>query len=130
VEASGASSACTGKKGIFQGAKSYMLFDKNGQILTTHSIAPGLDYSAVGPEHAYFKSIKRASYMRVSDRIALKAFKWLTENEGIIPALESSHAVGWVMSRKWKKSDRVVICLSGRGEKDIDTVRKEFEKRS
>lgn len=124
VEASGAASIVGGRIGILHGAKSYLLYNKDGQILDTHSIAPGLDYSGVGPEHSYYKAIKRAGYFKVGDEDAIKAFRWMTENEGIIPALEPSHAIWWVMNSKWKKSDSVVICLSGRGEKDIDIIRK------
>ncbi|MFH1416294.1 MAG: tryptophan synthase subunit beta [Elusimicrobiota bacterium] len=124
VEAGGGASINKGKVGILQGAKSYLLYDSDGQILNAHSIAPGLDYSGVGPEHSYYNDTKRALYFFVNDKAAVKAFKWLTENEGIIPALESSHALAWVMKRKWKKTDCVVVCLSGRGEKDIDIIRR------
>ncbi|MFW6134149.1 MAG: tryptophan synthase subunit beta [Elusimicrobiota bacterium] len=122
VEAQGAASLVKGKVGVFHGAKSYLLYDKDGQILDTHSIAPGLDYSGVGPQHSYFKDTKRARYYTVDDKQALQAFKWLTENEGIIPALESAHALSWVMNNKWKNDDIVVISLSGRGEKDLGIV--------
>ncbi len=125
VEAEGAASILNGKVGVLHGAKSYLLYDNDGQILNTYSVAPGLDYSGVGPEHAHYKEIKRAEYFKVDDEGAVKAFRWMTENEGIIPALESSHAIWWVMNNKWKKSDCVVICLSGRGEKDIDIIRKQ-----
>lgn len=124
VEASGGASIGKGKIGILQGTKSYLLYDDDGQILNAHSIAPGLDYSGVGPQHSYYKQIRRADYYDVGDEGAVRAFRWLTRNEGIIPALESSHALSWIMKRKWKKKDIVVLCLSGRGEKDIDTIRK------
>ncbi len=120
IEAAGAASLVNGKAGVLHGAFSYLLYDKNGQILNTHSIAPGLDYSGVGPEHSYYKDIKRADYFKISDQKALQAFKWMMKNEGIIPALEASHAISWAMNNKWKKNDIVVICLSGRGEKDIN----------
>jgi len=123
VEACGAASLARGRVGILHGAKSYLLYDRDGQIKQTHSIAPGLDYSGVGPEHSYFKDIKRASYYTVNDNEAVKAFRWIMKNEGIIPALESSHAIAWIMKNKWKKSDTVIVCLSGRGEKDLNTVR-------
>jgi tryptophan synthase beta chain len=124
VEAEGSATLMNGKVGVFQGAKSYLIYDENGQILNTHSIAPGLDYSGVGPEHSYYKKVGRAEYFTADDGSALKAFQWLAENEGIIPALESSHAVGWAMDHKWEKNNVVVIGLSGRGEKDMDTVLK------
>ncbi|MBN2406438.1 MAG: tryptophan synthase subunit beta [Elusimicrobia bacterium] len=124
VEAEGAASLGRGRIGVLHGSRSYVLYDDNGQIVNTHSVAPGLDYSGVGPEHAYFKDLNRARYCRIGDAAALKAFRWMVSSEGIIPALESSHAVAWVMKNKWKKKDIVVICLSGRGEKDLDIVMK------
>lgn len=124
VEAAGAASISDGNIGVLHGAKSYLLYDESGQILDTHSIAPGLDYSSVGPEHAGFNYSGRAQYHKVDDAGAVYAFQWLTRNEGIIPALESSHALYYVMETKWKKSDTVVICLSGRGEKDVSIIRK------
>jgi tryptophan synthase beta chain len=130
VEAEGAASLVNGRVGVLHGSRSYLLYDKNGQILNTHSIAPGLDYSGVGPEHSYYKDIRRARYYKVTDKGALDAFKWLARNEGIMPALESSHAIHWVMKNRWKKSDVVVICLSGRGEKDLGTVLKVTRGRS
>ncbi len=122
VEATGSASISRGQPGIFHGAKTYLLQDKVGQISPTYSVAPGLDYSGIGPEHSFLKSTGRAIYLNVGDSSALKAFSWLAKNEGIIPALESSHAIGWVMENSWKSSDRIVICLSGRGEKDMETV--------
>ncbi|NLB34344.1 MAG: tryptophan synthase subunit beta [Elusimicrobia bacterium] len=122
VEATGSASISRGQPGIFHGAKTYLLQDKVGQISPTYSVAPGLDYSGIGPVHSFLKSTGRAIYLNVGDSSALKAFSWLAKNEGIIPALESSHAIGWVMENSWKSSDRIVICLSGRGEKDMETV--------
>ncbi|MDA3793254.1 MAG: tryptophan synthase subunit beta, partial [Elusimicrobia bacterium] len=122
VEAEGCATLSKGKVGVLHGAKSYLLYDKRGQIKKTHSIAPGLDYSGVGPEHSFYKATGRAEYVNVTDSEALKSFKWLSENEGIIPALESSHAIAWVMKSRWKAEDRVVINLSGRGDKDVDEV--------
>ncbi|MGM0568089.1 MAG: tryptophan synthase subunit beta [Elusimicrobiota bacterium] len=119
VEASGAASLFRGRPGILHGAKSYLLYDKDGQIKETHSLAPGLDYCGVGPEHSYYKDTLRARYYCVSDKGALKAYRWLSRKEGIIPALESSHALWWVMNNKFKPADRVVVCLSGRGDKDL-----------
>ncbi len=124
VEAAGAASLVNGNVGVLHGAKSYILYDRDGQVRNTHSIAPGLDYSAVGPEHAFYKTSGRAEYRKAEDSQALKAFDWMIRNEGIIPALESAHAIAWVMENKWKRDDVVVICLSGRGEKDLPIVRK------
>lgn len=114
-----------GEVGVFQGSKSYVLQDKFGQIKNAHSIAPGLDYPGVGPEHSFYKSIKRAEYKSVNDSQAIEGFKMLSELEGIIPALESSHAIYYL--KKIAKKDKgsiVVVCLSGRGDKDLDIVRK------
>ncbi len=115
---------CKGTEGVLHGAKTYILQDKEGQISTTHSVAPGLDYSGVGPEHSYLKDAGRASYYAVKDEDAVDAFFMLSRLEGILPALESSHAVAWVkkFSSKFKKNDIVVINLSGRGDKDVDIV--------
>lgn len=114
----------TGKVGILHGAKSDLLEDKFGQIKNAHSIAAGLDYPGVGPEHAYYKKIGRADYVAVNDQEALEGFKMLCETEGIIPALESAHAVYYLkkMSKKVKKSSIIILCLSGRGDKDLDIV--------
>jgi tryptophan synthase beta chain len=122
VEAAGCATLSKGKVGVLHGAKSYLLYDKTGQIKKTHSIAPGLDYSGVGPEHSFYKNSGRAEYVTVGDREALKAFRWLSQKEGIVPALESSHALAWAMKTKWKPGQKVVINLSGRGDKDIDEV--------
>ncbi|MDP8233234.1 MAG: tryptophan synthase subunit beta [Candidatus Saelkia tenebricola] len=118
-------SLCKGTIGVFQGAKSYLLQDKNGQIQTAHSISAGLDYPGVGPEHAYYKDIKRAQYYAVDDKTTLLGFKFLSETEGIIPALEPSHAIGYLIKHKkrFKKLDIVILNLSGRGDKDIDIVK-------
>ncbi|MDD5454222.1 MAG: tryptophan synthase subunit beta [Candidatus Ratteibacteria bacterium] len=113
-----------GTEGVLHGAKTYILQDKDGQIAPTHSVAPGLDYSGVGPEHAYLKETGRASYYIVKDKDALDAFFMLSRLEGILPALESSHALAWVrnFSSNFKKNDVVVVNLSGRGDKDVDIV--------
>ncbi len=124
VEAGGAASLKNGRVGVLHGSRSYLLYGSGGQIKDTHSVAPGLDYCGVGPEHSYYKDTRRADYFTVSDSGALKAFRWLSKNEGIIPALESSHALWWVMNNKFKKGDRIVVCLSGRGDKDLDVVKK------
>lgn len=115
-----------GKVGVLHGSKSYVLLDDDGQVMETHSISAGLDYPGVGPEHAYYKDTKRASYVTVTDKDALKAFESLSKLEGIIPAFESSHAIAHVMkiAPKMKKSQVIVVCLSGRGDKDVDTASK------
>ena len=120
-----------GEVGVLHGSKSYLLQDKFGQVKIAHSISAGLDYPGVGPEHAYFKSIGRAKYAAVTDDEALDAFQLLSETEGIIPALESSHAIAYLAknARKHKKGDIVVVCLSGRGDKDVDMVSKALASR-
>lgn len=113
-----------GAPGVLHGSKSWVLEDKNGQIKIAHSIAAGLDYPGVGPEHAYFKKIGRAKYFAVNDREAIEGFKMLSELEGIIPALEPSHALAFLkkLSRMIRKNSIVVVCLSGRGDKDLGIV--------
>ena len=113
-----------GRPGILHGAFSYLLQDSDGQVIETHSISAGLDYPGVGPEHSFLKDSGRASYVAVTDGQALKAFKMLCELEGIIPALESSHAVYHAMelASSLKSDEIVLVCLSGRGDKDIDIV--------
>jgi tryptophan synthase beta chain len=115
-----------GKIGMLHGTKSYVLQDKFGQIEDAYSISAGLDYPGVGPEHAYYKDLGRAEYFAVTDNEALAGFKLLCETEGIIPALESSHAVAQLlkMAKTVKKNSLVVVCLSGRGDKDLENVRK------
>jgi tryptophan synthase beta chain len=102
-----------------------VLQDKDGQIKIAHSISAGLDYPGVGPEHSYYKKIGRAKYVAVSDRQAMEGFKVLSECEGIIPALESAHAVYYAvkLAGRLKKGDIIVVCLSGRGDKDIDIAK-------
>ncbi|MBN2831272.1 MAG: tryptophan synthase subunit beta [Candidatus Omnitrophica bacterium] len=119
-----AASLVKGKIGILHGAKSALLYDNSGQVNQTHSISAGLDYPGVGPEHAYYKKIGRAKYFTVSDKEALTAFKLISNLEGIIPALESAHAIAYLnkMSGKVKKDSIVVVCLSGRGDKDLGIV--------
>ncbi len=121
-----------GDIGVLHGSKSYVLQDKFGQVKIAHSVSAGLDYPGVGPEHSYFKSIGRARYVSVTDKEALNAFQLLSEVEGIIPALESSHAIAYLVktARKMKKSDIVVVCLSGRGDKDVDMVAKILERKT
>ena len=132
VEAGGRSSALGehaarfsgGKPGVLQGTRSYILQDENGQISTTHSISAGLDYSAIGPEHAYLHDIGRISYSAATDLETLEAFKLLARLEGIIPALESSHAIAELLKvAPSMKPEQVIIAnLSGRGDKDVHTV--------
>ena len=113
-----------GKLGVLQGTKTYILQDKNGQIGNTHSISAGLDYAAVGPEHSLLHDYNRVQYDRVSDEEALEAFRLLNKIEGILPALESSHAVAWALKNaaKMDKKQIIIINLSGRGDKDVDQV--------
>lgn len=116
-----------GRIGIFHGMKSYFLQDKNGQILEAHSISAGLDYPGIGPEHAHLKDISRVEYPSVTDKDALKAFLLLSKLEGIIPALESSHAVAYLIKniKKFENLESVVITISGRGDKDLQIVREQ-----
>ena len=121
-----AATLTAGSVGILHGAKSYVLQGKNGQILETHSISAGLDYPGVGPEHSFLKDSGRATYVAVTDQEALDGFQILCRTQGIIPALESSHAIAYVakMAGTLKKEQIVVINLSGRGDKDLDIVNK------
>lgn len=120
-----AASLVKGQVGVFHGSKSYVLQEKGGQIKNAHSIAPGLDYPGVGPEHSFYKSIRRAEYQAVTDREALEGFNLLSRQEGIIPALEAAHAVYYLKKlAKNNKGKTVILCLSGRGDKDLDIVRK------
>jgi tryptophan synthase beta chain len=132
VEAGGRSSALGehaarfngGSPGVLQGTRSYILQDENGQISTTHSISAGLDYSAVGPEHAYLHDIGRITYSVATDSDALEAFELLARLEGIIPALESSHAIAEVMKTAplMSRDELIIVNLSGRGDKDVHTI--------
>ncbi len=113
-----------GKPGVLHGSKSDLLEDKFGQVKIAHSIAAGLDYPGVGPEHAYYKKIGRANYVAVNDKEALKGLKLLSEKEGIIPALESAHAVYYLtkLRKDLNKNSIVIVCVSGRGDKDMGIV--------
>ncbi len=113
-----------GLEGILHGALTYVLQDEDGQIAGTHSIAAGLDYPAVGPEHAYLKETGRAQYFTVTDEEALQAFLALSRTEGILPALESAHALAYAMklAENIGKDEIIVVNLSGRGDKDLETV--------
>lgn len=112
------------RPGILHGTRSYVMQNEDGQIMETHSISAGLDYPSVGPEHAYLRSLERAFYTSATDEEALAAFRTLSETEGIIPALESSHAVAEVIKRapNMPKDAVILVNLSGRGDKDLDTV--------
>ena len=119
---------CSGSKGILHGSHSFVMQDKFGQILPTHSISAGLDYPGVGPEHAFMKLRGRIHYDSVTDEEAMGAFKLLSETEGILPALESAHAIAYLKKMPSKfKGKVVVINLSGRGDKDVETAAKEME---
>ncbi len=115
---------CKGRPGVLHGNRTYLMEDENGQIKGTHSVSAGLDYPGVGPEHSYLKDIGRVNYVAATDAEALKAFHDLTEIEGIMPALESSHAIAYGMKKaaEMDKDQILVINLSGRGDKDIHTV--------
>ncbi|MCA1854153.1 MAG: tryptophan synthase subunit beta, partial [Beggiatoa sp.] len=119
-----AASLCAGRPGVLHGNRTYLLEDDNGQIRETHSISAGLDYPGVGPEHAWLKDTGRARYVAIRDDEALAAFHDLTRTEGIIPALESSHALAFAakLAREMDRERVIVVCLSGRGDKDIHTV--------
>ncbi|WP_175991356.1 tryptophan synthase subunit beta [Bacillus sp. Marseille-Q1617] len=114
-----------GTPGILHGSLMYLLQDDDGQIQEAHSVSAGLDYPGVGPEHSYLKDINRVQYTSISDKEALDAFKKLSQTEGIIPALESSHAVAYALklAKEMKADESVVICLSGRGDKDVEQVK-------
>lgn len=124
-----AASLVEGQIGVLHGAKSYLLQDRWGQIKETESIAAGLDYPGVGPEHALYKETKRAKYTTVADEDAMEGFRILSETEGIIPALESAHAVyaGIEFAKKLPPEKIVVITISGRGDKDLTTARRYFD---
>jgi len=113
-----------GSPGVLQGTASYILQDANGQISTTHSVSAGLDYSAVGPEHAYLHDSGRITYTRASDSEALEAFETLAKLEGIIPALETAHAIAEVLKTapSIDKDEIMIVNISGRGDKDVNTV--------
>ncbi len=123
-------SLCKGTVGVLHGSKSYLLQDKNGQIDIAHSVSAGLDYPGVGPEHSYYKDSGRAQYVGITDDQALDAFSLLSKLEGIIPALESSHAVAYAcdLARKLGSGKTIIVNLSGRGDKDVYTVAKAMGK--
>jgi tryptophan synthase beta chain len=119
-----AATLCAGKPGVLHGNRTYLIQDENGQIIETHSISAGLDYPGVGPEHAWLKDSGRAQYVPITDDEALAAFHSLTRMEGIMPALESSHAVAHAMkiAPTMGKDKVLLVNLSGRGDKDMNTV--------
>lgn len=121
-----AASLIAGKPGVLHGNRTYLLCDKNGQVIDTHSVSAGLDYPGVGPEHAHLKDIGRAQYVPINDEEALDAFRQLAHVEGIIPALESSHALAYAMklAKTMEADQHIVVNLSGRGDKDMHTVAK------
>lgn len=120
----GAASLSRGRPGILHGAFTYVLQDENGQVAPTESISAGLDYAGVGPEHAFLRDSGRVRYVAVPDRGALAAFRWLAEDEGILPALEPAHAVFAAVAeaKRRPKRQRIVVTLSGRGDKDLEVV--------
>jgi tryptophan synthase beta chain len=117
-------SLARGRPGVLHGSLSYLLQDEHGQVHPAHSISAGLDYPGVGPEHSYLKDTGRAEYVAVSDRDALEGFQLLSRLEGIIPALETAHAVSWIASQRgrWSANEAVLLCVSGRGDKDVAQV--------
>jgi len=117
---------CAGRPGVLHGNRTYLMEDEGGQIIETHSVSAGLDYPGVGPEHSWLKDIGRVNYSAINDTEALQAFHQLTRIEGIIPALESSHAVayGVKLAAEMKPEQSMIINLSGRGDKDMNTIAK------
>ena len=115
-----------GSAGVLQGTRTFVLQDDDGNIELTHSISAGLDYAAVGPEHAWLRALGRSEYAHVSDQEALDAFQALAKLEGILPALESAHAIAYAMrlARELGPSKTLLVNLSGRGDKDVQTVEK------
>jgi tryptophan synthase beta chain len=124
-----AATLTAGTPGVLHGCLSYLLQDADGQVLPAHSVSAGLDYPGVGPEHSWLKDSGRVTYESVTDREALNAFQALCRREGIIPALETAHALAWIERNRgrWKQDDIVLLCLSGRGDKDVAHVAKLLE---
>ena len=121
IETGQHAAAFQGSEGVIHGMKTYLLQDKDGNITPAHSISAGLDYPGVGPEHAYLKDLGAARYDNVTDQEALDAFVWLSRKEGIIPAFESAHAIGYLkkMPKEEIKGKVIIVNLSGRGDKDM-----------
>jgi tryptophan synthase beta chain len=115
-----------GTPGVLHGSLSYLLQDEDGQVLPAHSVSAGLDYPGVGPEHSWLRDTGRVKYDAVTDAEALEAFQALCRLEGIIPALETAHALAWIAKSRgyWQAEDVVLVCLSGRGDKDVAHVAK------
>ncbi len=126
-----AATLVAGSVGVLHGARSYLLQDDYGQVLSTHSISAGLDYPGVGPEHSYLKSTGRAEYVAATDDEALRAFQRLSCSEGIIPALETAHAVHQVLqvAPTLSPEQSIIVCLSGRGDKDVEQASRFLEGR-
>ncbi|MCX7845179.1 MAG: pyridoxal-phosphate dependent enzyme, partial [Dictyoglomaceae bacterium] len=123
-------SICAGRVGVLHGAKMFLLQDEYGNILDTHSISAGLDYPGVGPEHSFLAKIGRVKYDYATDDMALKGFLALTKLEGIIPALESAHALGYLLEKRkefHEENPIIIVNLSGRGDKDLDIIYKAME---
>ena len=118
-----------GAVGVLHGNKTYVLQDAYGQVRDAYSIAAGLDYPGVGPEHAYFHSKKKVKYVTVTDKEAIDAFSFLSRQEGIIPAMESAHALAYTMkiAPKMSKNKIIIVCLSGRGDKDAQIIAEKEE---
>lgn len=125
-----AASLAKGNPGVLHGTRTYLLQDANGQILGTHSISAGLDYPGVGPEHAFYKDSLRADYVSATDKQCIEGFELLCRTEGILPALEPAHAIGYLKAhaKRFKKTDVVVVNLSGRGDKDMPILDKVYGK--
>jgi tryptophan synthase beta chain len=119
-----AATLATGKVGIFHGMKSLFCQDDHGQIAPVYSISAGLDYPGIGPEHAYLHDIGRAEYVPVTDEEAVQAFEYLAREEGIIPAIESAHAISYAVkvAKEYTSEDSIIVCVSGRGDKDVAAI--------
>src|SRR6185295_11241884 len=113
-----------GRPGVLHGSMSYLLQDEDGQVAHAHSVSAGLDYPGVGPEHSWLHDTGRVQYESVGDREALDAFRLMARLEGIIPALETAHAIAWIArsAGRWQPGETVLLCLSGRGDKDVAHV--------
>ena len=124
-----AASIAKGQLGVLHGSKTYILQDKDGQITEPHSISAGLDYPGIGPEHSWLKDVKRVKYVSVTDKEALEAFQFCSKIEGIIPALEPSHALAYLIKKapKMTKNSIVIMNMCGRGDKDIFIVAKKLK---
>ncbi|HPC77682.1 MAG TPA: pyridoxal-phosphate dependent enzyme, partial [bacterium] len=121
-----AASISNGQVGVLHGSRMYLMQDEQGNIMSTYSVSAGLDYPGVGPEHSYLQDTGRVRYEYATDEIALRGFSELSLLEGIIPALESAHAVGYLFEGDFPEGSTVIVNLSGRGDKDLDIVMKEM----